>query len=425
MYYGQKNYNELQGIAPQKYRINQIGCFLVSFCNLMEAFGKGVDPLALNKSFRDKSVYRDVDDGVRDDLAWASITKHNKNIVVTNTGVGKPPSNNAIVKFTGVKNGFGTHFCKVADRDKGLIIDSWDGKTKNWSIYGGPKTWATYDDTTPKPKPAPKPAPVKPAEPAPKPKIENVTVQPGWGITHVLRAVGYSKEQYENPAEWDRLSKLNGSSDRIKLKPGQVVKVYKTPLAKRTASTPVPTVIATATTAPVEPKFEAPKPVIAPAETVVDENVVPVTVIHDAWKATYTESDMLYIAKENAVVKDVTGLHMDRQIVKGQKVNGAGVFEKEGIKYVRTHKSIEENQWYGVPLGILSDGQNPDSYVGPLLTDEDDDDGLFELDMVLEAKEMFNNLSGREKIVAFVARIQGFLLKLLETIKLRKKKEEK
>lgn len=492
MAYGQKNYLEIQGING-KYRISQIGCFLVSFSNLLERFGKGITPLELNKSFKDKSVYIDVDDGIKDDLAWTSISKHNPNIVVTATGIGKPTNNNSIVKFSGLQSTFGTHFCLVADAEAGTIIDSWDGKVKSWNTYGGPKSWASYIDTTPVSNPGPvvsvatpntivvqkgwgishvaKAAgyadfadasrwnyiaqlnghadhstfklspnqvvkikgdvvvPVAVPQPAPAvvtPEVVNVTIQAGWGVSHALKAVGYNKQQWENPLEWSRTAELNGyKPNEFRLKPNQVIKVYKTPLsievpAQVTVASPTPTV--------VTPAPEAVQPV-APVVPPKEESEVKIEVkVNPSNPKAYQESvegiKRVYIATTSVIVKDMDGLHMDRQLVKGQKVNGAQIFEKAGQQYVRTQRSVDEGIWYGIPLESLSVGQDPNSYIGPLTADLDEDDSLFDIDTAKELKELANHLSGREKIVALLARIQGVFLRVLQSVKLKKTKEK-
>lgn len=151
MAYAQTNYPQIQGIyAPGKrmYTIAEIGCFITSFCNLLGRKGRPVDPLTLNNYFRDRGIYVDVDDGIRDDVGWDTITKYDPNLVVTNTGSGVPPHSDAIVKFsyTSSRTGnFTTHFCLVNDRNAGTILDSWDGAVKSWNGYGGPKAWATYE----------------------------------------------------------------------------------------------------------------------------------------------------------------------------------------------------------------------------------------------------------------------------------------
>lgn len=145
MYYAQTNYpNVAQGIPPTRYTLAQVGCFLTSFSNLLQRGGREVDPPTLNAYFRDNSIFIDVDDGVRDDVGFDTITKFDSRITVKSTGNGAPPSNNAIVKFV-YNNGKSTHFCLVLDAAAGTIIDSWDGKVKNWSVYGGPKAYAVYN----------------------------------------------------------------------------------------------------------------------------------------------------------------------------------------------------------------------------------------------------------------------------------------
>ena len=153
MAYAQRNYGQIQGING-RYTIAQIGCFITAFCNLLERYGRGVDPATLNSVFVNRGIYIDVDDGIRDDVGWGSISAFDGNVVVTGTGAGAPPSNDAIVKFnyrspnTGQ---FTTHFCLVLDRNAGTIIDSWDGQVKSWNVYGGPVAYATYANTKPQP----------------------------------------------------------------------------------------------------------------------------------------------------------------------------------------------------------------------------------------------------------------------------------
>lgn len=147
MAYGQKNYLDRQGIPPTKYRIREIGCFLTSFSNLVRRMAhKRRNPAFLNKRFRDMKIFIDVDDGVKDDLAWNSICKYSKNFKVTRTGTSAiPPTRNSIVRIK-ANNGFGTHFCLVKDivGKTVYIVDSWDGKIKKASSYGPITGWATY-----------------------------------------------------------------------------------------------------------------------------------------------------------------------------------------------------------------------------------------------------------------------------------------
>lgn len=142
MSYAQTAYPVPIGIPPTRYLISQTGCLLTSFCNLLARKGRAIDPPTLNAFFRDHNLYIDVDDGVRDDLAWNSISQFDANIQVSKIGSGTPVSNDAIVKF--IYNGT-THFCLVNDIMSSTIIDSWDGKIKSWNAYpGGPQAWASY-----------------------------------------------------------------------------------------------------------------------------------------------------------------------------------------------------------------------------------------------------------------------------------------
>lgn len=140
--YAQTNYQQKQGING-KYTIAQIGCFITAFSNLAERLnGSSGDPVWVNRRLVELNAYIDVDDGIRDDVGFGTYSVIDPTVAVVSQGLGSPRSNNSIVKF--VYNGGQTHFSLVADAAKGTIIDSWDGKIKPWSIYGGPKQWATY-----------------------------------------------------------------------------------------------------------------------------------------------------------------------------------------------------------------------------------------------------------------------------------------
>lgn len=405
MSYAQKNYLELQGIPtaghPLKYRISQIGCFLTSFSNLLERFGKGVDPLQLNRIFRERGVYIDVDDGVRDDLFWQAVTSAFPQIVCNQTGTGAPPHNNAIVKFITKTNNFGTHFCTVADRNAGTIIDSWDGQVKSWNVYGGPKAWAAYADATPQPVPAPKPTP-KPT-PAPAPTGANydgtfITVQAGWGVSHAAQAAGYP--DWASEARWNAIAQLNGQANvsTFKLHAGQRIKV-----GKYTPPAPAPK--------PVTPPVATPvKPPVSPTLPPKEGDKIPVKVVpvdHTAYQKTYEPEEVLYIAEEDAAVMDFTGLHINLDLKAGQKVNTTGTFIKDGVRYARVLTTKPENAdaWYAVPITVL---------------EKESEAELFSTDTIHEARELLHNLSNREKIVALVGKVQVFFISLLAKLKIKK-----
>lgn len=194
MAYGQKNYSEHLGNGP--YPISATGCLLVAFCNLLERFGEGVDPVTLNNWFNAHHAYLASPEdgaGTKDDLAYGSVSAYASNVHVTGShqGAGWPASNNAIVEFRYKSKSTGevvTHFCLVADHAAKSIVDSYDGLVKTpahyESVYGQPISYATYTKAaaakvTPISSPAPAPKPAAPAAPAVSGvvnHIQNVTV---------------------------------------------------------------------------------------------------------------------------------------------------------------------------------------------------------------------------------------------------------
>lgn len=539
MAYGQKNYNEKQGING-RYTIREIGCYLTAFCNLLERFGMGVDPLTLNRIFKERGIYIDVDDGIRDDLGWQSITAYNGHIVasqVNNTGA-VPPNRNSIVRIK-AKNQFGTHFCLV-DRIEGntvWVVDSWDGQVRKASYYGPVSGWATYVNNTPQPvKPAPTPAydgelitiqpgwgishaakaagypdfasesrwnaiaklnghnsygsfklapgqrikvgkyvapapqpapqpatppgvklvkiqagwgvshalksvgypkeaysntaewertaalngkalkdfvlnpgnvikvhaePLKVEAPAPAPapqpaadpNVINVTIQPGWGISHAMKSIGYPKEAYSSSAEWDKVAKLNGKNlDQFKLVPGQIIKVpkYVAPEAKP---------------AEVAPAVETPKPV----EPEKPKN----------FKDTLDESvSGKYRSKTHAQVKDHNdNPQPDLYMPAAVTVDVLGVFEKDGTKYYLTKKSAQNGWWYGIPVDALEVVKLDNN----ILDDDDDNDEDFIVDMSDLDQPVDHKYSSRERLVAIVARIRGLFISFFNSVKKNKK----
>lgn len=209
-WYGQKNYPDIQGING-KYQIAQIGCLVTSFCNLLKRFAIDISPAELNRVFIARQIFIDVDDGVRDDLGWASITAYDGSIHVAATGGGGgwPQTNNAIVKFhyrsiqhPTLPNGQPNmidHFCLVADAAQHLIVDSWDGLVKQPGVYGAPVLWASYEQmvpvavSTPLPVIAPAPAPVPTPPPANEDHIYRLVG--GDTITAIAQRNGYTAQE--------------------------------------------------------------------------------------------------------------------------------------------------------------------------------------------------------------------------------------
>lgn len=214
-WYGQKNYTDKQGVPPQKYTIAQVGCFLTSFCNLLKKFGRDVDPASLNRLFVERGIWMDVDDGVRDDLAWSSITAYDGSISVSGLGAGGewPNTNNAIVKFHFVSKRTGhptDHFCLVADENAHTIIDSWDGVVKSAydAGYGVPIAWASYNNTIPQA--------VAPIVPPTVPSSAIYTVQKGDSLSAIAA---------KNNTTYQILAEMNGIQDASKIEVGQQLRL--------------------------------------------------------------------------------------------------------------------------------------------------------------------------------------------------------
>lgn len=469
--YGQKNYNDFQGIPnPNKksYRISQIGCFLVSFANLLTRFNEGVDPLTLNKEFADRGIWIDTDDGVRDDLGFFSISQYRPNIRMTNHVVAPkgqhaiPKSNNAIVKFNYVSGGgaFANHFSLVHDALQGLIVDSWDGQIKSWDTYGGPVECAEYADDTPA---------VVSVQPVPtSPALSNgeITVLMGWGLAQVAKEAGF--DDWESPDRWSAIASLNGSANwqnfNASLYPGQRIRV----------SSPEPTPTITPTNTEQElvtvqkgwglrdiaeyagfADFEmparwaeiaslngsgvwqdfnsslsvgqivrvrgtasTPAPAVAPpivaTEPVVAKVAEPIQPL--AYRDTFVADPKNYIAIAEIIVTDVDGINPPIKLPLKQLVKGAGRFTKDGQQYVISNKHYKDGRWYGIPASALEDEQG-NRYSGPLNIDDND---LMGIDLSMEAREAFKNFSPREKLVALFGRTMYLFTKLFK----RKNKKE-
>lgn len=284
--YAQENYTEQLGSGTDTTTIAAAGCYVTAFANLLHAFGVECDPESLNAFFIQHNCYIAESDGTKDLLSAGSITAYDANIRVVAQGNGVPTANNSIVKFVygrGV-----THFCLVQDYKQGLIVDSYDGKVKHWSVYGGPKSWAAYTNAAAQPTTTAKPLatetgyrvavpvpgyytsndaanrqrqvdtvqtgdyyifnqangmvnvtlkpgvagswinPADNVEGAPAPTSVVVTAQPGWGLERVAEAA-HTTLNPAVPATWQAIAAANGSDDweayNKALKPGQAVKV--------------------------------------------------------------------------------------------------------------------------------------------------------------------------------------------------------
>lgn len=423
MAYGQKNYLQIQGING-RYRIDQIGCFLTAFCNLLERFGvQEIDPVALNSIFVNRGIYIDVDDGVRDDLGWQSITAYNGQIVVTATGTGVPPTSNAIIKvhYRSISNptlpngkpNMIDHFCLVADAAAGTIVDSWDGAVKSWNVYGGPVAWAAYANNTPQPV-QPPPAPMyEVVENYPNGKQIQLNKQPTnlWGMNYSFDFMKDHPVEVHNQGEvWTVTNKVHHQDgyDYYR-RDGQVDGFNVLDCDDYIAPTPAPV------EPPVSPQVSPPTPApTAPAEPA--DPPKPTTPLD--WKLSFKVNDAgKYEAVATGIVKDLEGTKSDLTIQAGQGVNVGGSFEKDGQKYYRAASSVTKGTWYGIPVKLLKPIDPSHDPAG---------DAMFDgIDLKIEGEQLFKNLTSHEKLVAAVAKLQGFVIRFVKTITFRNKKANK
>lgn len=107
------------------------------------------------------------------------------------------------------------------------------------------------------------------------------------------------------------------------------------------------------TVAPLTPDpAVAPTPPTSPTDngaTTIPVNVIPADP-NKRWQDTFqTYGHGDYIATQTLVIKDLTGTNPDLQLLRGQTLNVAGTFDKDGVTYYRTAHSVATGKWYGIP----------------------------------------------------------------------------
>lgn len=422
MAYGQKSYNEKigggNGGKPAVYSIRQVGCFLTMFCNLLERQGRGVDPLTLNRIFIDRGIFIDIDDGVRDDLGWQSITAYDGQIVVKSVGTGRPPESPLVglkLKLRGAVGGY--HFV-LFDHfvgDEIYILDSWDGQVKSIHAYGELVQWCQFGDNTPQ---------------AVTPYVAQVIPQ-STGETLHLPAVP-SWRVYSTATPWtpgkmigkeiatlapakfggltyDVLGRPYANVVTIKTRDYGLVNIYVGAETNATITANVPAATPTAV------------PAVEPAAVSVPEATTPVADVPvEADKPTNIPFAVSYKnvadyeAKQDYPVIDLKTGERYADLLAGQVVHAVERFDaadSEGhmITWVRTQKAVDTDKYAGVPLGMLKVKQVIDIAPDP----EEDDDKLFaSLNLKDEVKEAVQRLTTRQHLIAFVLKLQAVLIKI-------------
>lgn len=374
--YAQKNYLAIQGING-KYRLDQIGCFVTAFSNLFSDFGRDISPLVLNNELVAKGIYIDIDDGVRDDLGWSSITQDDGSIVVSRTvdhgtaqTAGWPSSNNSIVRFyyRSVHSGqMIFHFCKVADAAAHTIVDSWDGAVKQ-SPYGEPTAYAEYVHNVPVPVSPPPADPVgispKLFLPAAAGKWRVYRLGGPWTVGNEIGTLWPGNPAWAPGLTYDVLGKIASNIFKIHTESYGDVAIYagadtiaqwvsEAPAAPAPVAPPAPALVITdnTDTVPVTVNPPAPEAPAPPAEAApVTPESTPVD--PEAWKKT-TKNVADYKATEDYLVTNLADGSDYADLAKGQVVHAVERFTKDGIDFVLTQKSIDKNVFAGVPLGAL------------------------------------------------------------------------
>lgn len=396
MSYAQTDYpEEIIGQSGDS-TIREAGALLVAFANLLRRAGQGVDPTMLNKSFIEDGTYLPRPDGVRDALTWGSITAFDPTMGIGGAGVGEPTHPDSIVKLeydNKLTGGKAITYALVDSVENKTIIDSFDGQSKSWDIYGGPKEWVHYQ-VFPALEVTPLRAAAKPAEPTEEVETFHVVHQiPGYASS-AEAAGGGTPTATALPGHYLIFNKMNGMLNLTKT-PGQAG--YW-----------------------VNPKDNL-DPNLVPADNEEtksedDAEVVPVRIIPPnplKWQQTYVAGlgPIECVAKTDVTVTDLAGENSDKLLAAGTPVLVAGRFEKDGRVYYRTTKSVERGHWYGIPKEAITRAPKIDEdELDRLLTENDD---AFRQDM---------DLSARDKVIKAGATIEGKASKLKKILSIGKSK---
>jgi hypothetical protein len=293
MTYALKNETTLTQNAPEEASL------LIAFANLLERFGKPVDPATLADNMRSRGIA---------DVMFGSVSIIDSTVQVSNfSGPGVPTSNDTIMKFdyiSPVTEQVATIFCLVADASAGTIIDIYSGIEKSWSVYGGPGSYASYTNTSVQ---ASEPAPeavVATPEPIP---VNDTTIAP------------------EPPTEPETVSVLETHE--------------VTPVSESAVSDTTP---ATSISNDTPPTGHEAVP-------------IPVKVVLNSWQASYKPGLGVLdtTAIKNVTITDLAGEQPDVELYAGEAAMIVGRFEKDGQAYYRTDKSAEAGYWYGIPAGSI------------------------------------------------------------------------
>ena len=172
---------------------------------------------------------------------------------------------------------------------------------------------------------------------------------------------------------------------------------------------PAPVEATAPSPAPEAPAQEAPAPISTDGEQ-IPVHVTPAD--PNKYKESFTTvAAGRYTAIEDAIVHDLALQKPDLQLTKGQNVNAAGTFSKDGVRYLRTKKSVDNDWWYGVPTDVVE------------LEDLDEDGDVFNLDEIKlshELEQAVKHLTLRKRFIIRFANFAGFFNALFAKFKKNK-----
>jgi hypothetical protein len=411
MTYAQKNYLEWLGTG-NKYRIDQAGCFLVANTNLVnDEFGIQTNPLALNKDFINKGIYIDAapKDGALDDLSWDSIIREYPQLYIVPNA---PLTSRSIIKQQ-LRPGV-LHFSKVQRVEGGnvFIVDSYDGQVKNASVYGAILDHRTYASNMPEP--AVHATPYIPPAPALNHAGKTLFLPSSTGTWRVYNLAGPWTIGHEvgtlatgsNPPglNYDILTTIAPNIYKIHTETWGDVAIYAGPDTIAQFKDQAPAPVATPVEAPL-PQLTNNVPPPSPTPTIEEPKgeTIPVSVIPDGFKQTFTEENKgKYRAVRDAVIKDLNNEEdkrlPDAQLIGGQVYDIAEWFDKAGVHYGRTAKSVSARSWHGIHEDLL---------------EPEEDAELLNLETANEHRIELGNLTVVERTKGLFKPLKNLILRLI------------
>lgn len=386
MYYAQRDYQEKMGTGDQS--IASAGALLTAIANLLKSFDLNMTPAQAEMILAAAGI--DTSKGIS--LGYVSILKHDLSIL--ETGEGAPNSDESIVDLRYEEPGTGriiSTYAFVKSIEEKTIIDSLDGIEKSWDIYGGPVSYVTFVEY---------------------PAIQATSLEVEDEPKTAQETAPEPREQYEVFAHMFGYSGLeeakNGQSDRPIVEAGQyyIVGAEYTLDDKQLLELskgqqgPGVWIDTDENIEPVRESETAPED----AEVRVPVRVIPSNPLK--WQQTYKQGlgVVEYRARHSMTVHDLAGEQPDREIDTDTIIPVMGKFEKDGVTYVRTAKSVEDGHWYGLAehdvVKVTDDESIEDALDSLLYADQD------QLDSEL-------GIPKRERTIKAVATAEGKMSKIL------------